>query len=123
MPPGAPVGDAPITVNGADGWLLAHCAGAFTLVCFDTEMALPKTPVPLHVLRVDPPHSGAQPGATNARAIVDIDGLVAKRFDAQPGTVYLLRPDQHVAARWRRFDADAITAALDRALGKAGAAS
>ena len=30
------------------------------------------------------------------------DDLAAQRYDAQPGTVYLLRPDQHVCARWRQ---------------------
>ena len=37
--------------------------------------------------------------------IEDVQGLLAKRYDADPGTVYLIRPDQHVAARWRAFDA------------------
>jgi 3-(3-hydroxy-phenyl)propionate hydroxylase len=41
---------------------------------------------------------------------------VGQRYDGQPGTVYLIRPDQHVAARWRRFDAAAVRAALQRAL-------
>jgi hypothetical protein len=47
--------------------------------------------------------------------IEDSEGLLAQRFDARPGTTYLLRPDQHVCARWRQFDVERIEAALARA--------
>ena len=53
--------------------------------------------------------------------IMDRDGLAAERYDAAPGTCYLLRPDQHVAARFRAFDPGALRAARDRALGLAAA--
>jgi 3-(3-hydroxy-phenyl)propionate hydroxylase len=42
--------------------------------------------------------------------------LAAERYDARPGTVYLLRPDQHVCARWRAPTATDIAAALKKAL-------
>jgi 3-(3-hydroxy-phenyl)propionate hydroxylase len=58
------------------------------------------------------------PGMT---VIVDTQGLVAKRYDAQPGTAYLLRPDQHVLARWRTLDSARLQAAMARALGQVGA--
>ena len=45
------------------------------------------------------------------------DTVLADRYDMQPGTVYLIRPDQHVAARWRRFDSSKARAALARCLG------
>jgi 3-(3-hydroxy-phenyl)propionate hydroxylase len=41
---------------------------------------------------------------------------VAQRFDGQDGTVYLIRPDQHVAARWRSFDSNKVQAAMKRCL-------
>ena len=50
------------------------------------------------------------------RDIIDVAGVLTERYDGQPGTVYLLRPDQHVAARWRSFDAGKIEAALRRCL-------
>ena len=48
--------------------------------------------------------------------LIDAHGVLAQRYDARPGTVYLIRPDQHVAARWRAFDPTAARAALKRAL-------
>ena len=47
--------------------------------------------------------------------LADADGLFGKRFDASPGSTYLVRPDQHLAARWRRADAALIAPGLGRA--------
>ena len=47
--------------------------------------------------------------------LADAQGLVARRYDAKPGTTYLIRPDQHVAARWRAFDPARVRAAVARA--------
>jgi 3-(3-hydroxy-phenyl)propionate hydroxylase len=63
--------------------------------------------------------AGAAAGVPVATVRIPIDeahALAARRYDARAGTVYLLRPDQHVCARWRRADAGTVRAALDRAL-------
>ena len=52
---------------------------------------------------------------TKLRTLVDSEGLLAKRFDAQAGTTYLMRPDQHIAARWRSLGAQRVLDALLRA--------
>ena len=49
-------------------------------------------------------------------ALVDRDGAVARRYDLQPGTVVLLRPDAHVCARWRAPARAQVEAAMRRAL-------
>jgi 3-(3-hydroxy-phenyl)propionate hydroxylase len=51
----------------------------------------------------------------------DSAGLFAARYDATPGSFYLLRPDQHVCARWRSFNQQAVRAALARASGNPAA--
>jgi 3-(3-hydroxy-phenyl)propionate hydroxylase len=98
VPPGAPAVDAPVRSNGNDDWLLHHLDG-FTLLLFGPPHDLPRD------LGVRPVivSATADPGALH-----DHRGLVAARYAAQPGTAVLLRPDQHVAARWRRFDANPI---------------
>ena len=40
-----------------------------------------------------------------------------ERLGLQAGHAWLLRPDQHLAARWTALDADALDAAIARALG------
>ncbi len=47
----------------------------------------------------------------------DSAGLAAARYDAEPGTAYLLRPDGYVAARFRHPTRTALDAALARAAG------
>jgi len=47
----------------------------------------------------------------------DFAGLAAARYDAEPGTAYLLRPDGYVAARFRHPTRPALDAALACAAG------
>jgi 3-(3-hydroxy-phenyl)propionate hydroxylase len=48
---------------------------------------------------------------------LDPQGLAVSRYDAQPGTTYLLRPDGYIAARFRQPTPTSIEAALARASG------
>jgi 3-(3-hydroxy-phenyl)propionate hydroxylase len=64
------------------------------------------------VILISPKSAGAPGGL---RVFEDCAGRYAERYDARHGTVYLLRPDQHVAGRWRAFDVDRLRAALARA--------
>lgn len=112
MAPGTPCADAPVTVKGAPGWLLNQLGGRFVALYFTDDGSVPaeleafaRGDVPVEVVAV-------------GRDLEDTKGLVAERYDATPGTVYLIRPDQYVAARFRRFDAGALRAALDTAIGK-----
>ena len=49
--------------------------------------------------------------------IDDTEGLVTQRYGLQAGAGYLLRPDQHITARWQALTARKVDNALDRALG------
>ncbi|MDH6168777.1 3-(3-hydroxy-phenyl)propionate hydroxylase [Variovorax boronicumulans] len=114
MVPGAAAADAPtVHVDGRTGWLLRECHVAqFTALVFGTgeaaersARALKASDRALHVVRVQ----GTSPEGE----------LAIQRYDARPGTVYLLRPDQHVCARWRQPTPADIRAAVDHALAKA----
>jgi 3-(3-hydroxy-phenyl)propionate hydroxylase len=61
----------------------------------------------------------AKPGAAIAGVdtIHDDRSLVRRRYDLKPESSYLFRPDQHVVARWRSLNADAVRAAVQRSLG------
>lgn len=104
MQPGAPLTDAPVTTaSGEPQWLLRALASEFTLIVFgesrDWMTGLPN----VTVLRI-------------GIDLLDQQGLVAQRLDATPGTAYLVRPDQHVCARWRHPSEASVRAALARAI-------
>jgi len=49
--------------------------------------------------------------------------LAFKRWGADGGTVYLIRPDQHVAARWKAIPSiEKLSKALARSIGEEEAA-
>jgi 3-(3-hydroxy-phenyl)propionate hydroxylase len=105
MAPGTPCADAAVEVDGRPRWLLELLGQGFVLLSFGPA-ALPAVAVgdvEARVLEV-------------GRHLLDRAGDLGRRYDGQPGTVLLIRPDQHVAARWRRFDPSAIEAALRRCL-------
>jgi 3-(3-hydroxy-phenyl)propionate hydroxylase len=112
MAPGSAAADAPVVdASGQPGWLLRRCTGArFTALVFGdgpaaqrSLQALAEADEPVEVVRVP----GGEGGA-----------LAAARYGARDGTTYLLRPDQHVCARWRAPSAGAVRAARRRALGE-----
>lgn len=107
MAPGTNCVDAPIKAGGKSGWFLNAIGDGFVLLVFGGA-------------------AGARPvswGGVTARQLTvgaEIDdtlGVLAKRYDGEPGTVYLIRPDQYVAGRWRHFDEAKIARALARAIG------
>jgi 3-(3-hydroxy-phenyl)propionate hydroxylase len=60
--------------------------------------------------------NGDAPCTTPAAYVADPTGHLHDMLDAQPGTVYLIRPDGHVLARWRNGSATATQRALNAAL-------
>ncbi len=60
--------------------------------------------------------SGAPlPIPADVPVLADSEGIFAERYDAVPGSLYLFRPDQHLTARWRHLDLNAVRSAVSRA--------
>ena len=105
MRPGTNCDDASVARGGAEGWLLNALGDGFTVLTFGPAPARKVT-------------SGGIGAAVLSvgEDLVDRAGALAERYDGRAGTTYLIRPDQHVAARWRSFDAAKIERALARAV-------
>jgi len=86
-------------------------AGALDAATAGVLAGLADGPLPVEALVVAA--RGRAPGGL--RTVLDSKGRIAERYDLQPGTAYLARPDQHVAARWRVLDAAKVRAAVARA--------
>ncbi|MEZ5626634.1 MAG: FAD-dependent oxidoreductase [Rhodocyclaceae bacterium] len=120
MVPGAPMDDAPIETDTGEPWLLNVLGNRFQLLYFiedagtldaataHTLAALGEGSIPVQALVVA--RTGMAPAGL--KTLTDSRGRIAERYDGQPGTCYLARPDQHVAARWRALDPAAVQRAV-----------
>jgi 3-(3-hydroxy-phenyl)propionate hydroxylase len=121
MVPGAPLDDAPVESNAQPGWLLDHVGGRFELLVYaeraadvDAHTLLDlRTPIPVRPVLI----TASAAGRSALPMLHDVRGRFLERYDALPGSAWLVRPDQHIAARWRRVEPASIRAALARASG------
>ena len=101
--PGSPAVDAPIR----GGWLLDRLGDRFQLLTIDAE-----APELIE-------SGGIAAERLALSAADDPTGALKERYLGDAGSaVYLLRPDQHVAARWTSFDRAEVEAALAKATGR-----
>jgi 3-(3-hydroxy-phenyl)propionate hydroxylase len=107
--PGASMLDAPIATPAGDLAFLTEAfikAGTrFTLLEFANGVA------------VDPPDGVGVIRIGGQNGFIDSARLAGARYDAEPGTAYLLRPDGYVAARFRHPTRAGLDAALACATG------
>jgi 3-(3-hydroxy-phenyl)propionate hydroxylase len=107
---GAPLPDAPVQrPDGTPAHLLENLRDGFELICVkgaaDDSDRWQRVPDGIRRTVI-------------GEDFFDRTGMFAQRLDATPGAAYLVRPDQHLCARWRRFDAGKVAAAHSRALGR-----
>ena len=100
--PGSPCPDVPL----ADGFLLDKLGDKFTLLTINVDAPEKLTVDGVEITNLPLTTEGANPA------------LAERYLCSAPSAVYLIRPDQHVAARWGKFDEKSVAAALRRAIGK-----
>jgi 3-(3-hydroxy-phenyl)propionate hydroxylase len=124
MVPGAPALDAPLRGRQGPAWLIDQLGRRFVAVYYaDAQRPLPENvieglrsePVAVDPIVVGAPGWSSGGAAHDIPAFVDVERLFAQRYDAAPGALFLFRPDQHLTARWRRLDLNAVRTAVSRA--------
>ena len=100
---GSPCPDAPLGAS----FLLPRLGNTFVLLTIDAPA----------------PERLEESGVVATRVAVSAaddptGGLAARYLGTAPAAVYLIRPDQHVAARWPQYDEAAVRCALRRACGR-----
>jgi len=102
--PGSPATDVAL----ASGWLLDRLRGRLLLLTIDA------------IAPADIDVAGVTLARLSLSVADDPDGLLAARYlGAAKSAVYLIRPDQHIAARWTGYSAKAVETAVVRAMGLA----
>ncbi len=96
--PGSPAADAPTT----NGWLLDQLGNKFQLLAINTDV--PDT-VEIGCITI------------SALRVAENEEMKVRYLGDKSSAVYLMRPDQHVAARWETYDEARVAHALNCATG------
>ena len=100
---GSPCPDAPLK----EGYLLGRLGNGFSILTIDTEAP--------EIVE----EAGVSARRVAVSAVDDATGALESRYLGNAkSAVYLIRPDQHVAARWPDYDETALRAALRKACAK-----
>ena len=124
-PLGATAPDGPVTLDGELAWWLGQLQGRFVIALFcNTHIPDPARLRALQQLEQNPlgvktilalSPALAPRAPKDMHCVVDRQMTLARRYDARDGACYLIRPDQHIAARWRKLDVSSVELALRRA--------
>ena len=102
--PGSPAPDAPMSTTSND-WLLGKLGNEFQILAINVE-----TPPSVCV--------GGICANRLALSAKDNPALCERYLGEAEGAVYLMRPDQHVAARWDHWNDEAVRQAIETATGR-----
>jgi 3-(3-hydroxy-phenyl)propionate hydroxylase len=109
---GPPCGSAAPNAKLADGsYLLDRAGNGMTAILFcEGQPTAEQAALLAELRRIDKRLVSLVVGsqASVPDAIADHDGEIARLFAAAPGTLYLLRPDLHIAGRWNAAVPDEI---------------
>ncbi|MBC3909419.1 FAD-dependent oxidoreductase [Undibacterium umbellatum] len=122
---GAPFEDGPVSTQSGTGFLIDYLQPVFHGLYFcDAVSDIPAA----HLAAIKTLEHEAIPvvtliickqeGALDAHLILtDTKGLLHQRYGAENGSYHLLRPDQHLTARWQKFEVNHILRAVQTACG------
>ncbi len=108
--------------DGKEACITAQLQDGFTLLSFGIDektqgamaawVTATKSDIPVATIAVQ-----ATTTTNPKTTLFDSSGRFAEVYDAAPQAVFLVRPDGHVCARWRSFNAGDVATALARASG------
>jgi 3-(3-hydroxy-phenyl)propionate hydroxylase len=120
---GPSAGSASPNARLADGrYLLDRMGPGFSMLAFVEDVVPPALEeLNAALARIDPAFAMLVVSRRGlSETIPDPDGAVAQIFEAEPGSCYLLRPDLHIAGRWRALAPAEVVAQLECGLGWGG---
>jgi len=120
--PGHAALDAAVRRDGKDDFLLRHLGWRFRgMYVAGADGSIPsadaaaiadlsQSDIPVEPIVVTPAGAGGGAGT-----LEDVHGQIERRYATTPGSYYLFRPDQYIAARWRSLEPAAVSAAVAKA--------